>query len=155
MQAHPEVDVLGGAMERTNANGEVFSITRQLESDTALKRKLYFRVPFFHSTVVLRKSFWQRNGGYNPRWQRCEDLDLWLRGYKKATYHNLPDILVRYRAPSGVKLKYLFENFRMLLTNGLRNGDLLRVIAAIGKFSIAAIYFRIFPNRSKYFTKQV
>jgi len=151
MREHPEVDVLGGAMERKNSRGEVFSITRQLESDAEIKRKLYFRVPFFHPTVILRKSFWERNGGYDPRWHRCEDLDLWLRGYKNAVYHNLPDILVSYRAPAGVKLKYLLENFRMLLKNGCRNNDLLRAFAAIAKFSIANLWFRVFP--SKYFSK--
>jgi glycosyltransferase involved in cell wall biosynthesis len=152
MEAHPETDVLGGAMERKNSAGEVFSITRQLETDAEIKRKLYLRVPFFHPTVLLRKSFWERNGGYDSRWRRCEDLDLWLRGYKKACYRNLPDVLVSYSAPTGVKTKHLLENFRMLLKNGLRNGDLPCVFLAIAKFSFANIWFRVFP--SKYFSRK-
>jgi glycosyltransferase involved in cell wall biosynthesis len=152
LRAHPEVDVLGGAMERVNSKGEVFSVTRQPETDAEIKRKLYLRVPFFHPTVALRKTFWERNGGYDSRWPHCEDVDLWLRGYKNAVYHNLPDILVRYQAPLVLKTTRQLEVFRMLLVNGRKNGDLFRSLLAVAKFSTASIYFKIF--QSKYFSPE-
>jgi glycosyltransferase involved in cell wall biosynthesis len=149
LRAHPEVDVLGGAMERVDSNGKIFSITRQPETNAEIQRKLYLRVPFFHPTVALRKSFWVRNCGYSSRWPHCEDVDLWLRGHKDAVYHNLPDILVRYQAPRILKTTRQLEVFKMLLFNGWRNGELHRAILAVTKFSVASVYFKIF--QSKYF----
>lgn len=149
LRENPNVDVLGGAMERADSNGKVFSVTSQSVDDAQIKRKLYFRVPFFHPTVAMRKRFWERNNGYDPRWPHCEDVDLWLRGYKNATYHNLPDILVRYQAQRILRPARQMEVFKMLLTNGFRNGDAARALLAIGKFTIATGYFKIF--QSKYF----
>ena len=149
LRAHPEVDVLGGAMERVTPEGKMFSITRQPETNAEIQRKVYLRVPFFHPTVVFRKSFWARNCGYSSRWPHCEDVDLWLRGHRNAIYHNLPDILVRYQAPRILKTARQLEVFKMLLTNGWKNGELLRAILAVGKFSIATVYFKFF--QSKYF----
>lgn len=153
MEANPSVDVLGSAMERLNAAGKVFSITRQPETDKEIKAKMYRRVPFFHPTVAMRKSFWEKNGGYEPRWRRCEDFDLWIRGYKAAQYHNLPDVLVRYQAPSGLKTQNLLEVFRMLLTNARRHGDWFKPLLAIAKFTLATFYFRFSKGGNKYFSQ--
>ncbi|MDR2512882.1 MAG: glycosyltransferase [Puniceicoccales bacterium] len=152
MEANPTVDVLGGAMERLNTAGVVFSITRQPETDREIKAKMYRRVPFFHPTVAMRKTFWQKNCGYDPRWKRCEDFDLWIRGYKSARYHNLPDVLVRYQAPRELKTQNLQEVFRMIFANARRHGDWLKPLLAIAKFSIATFYFRLRKGGSKYFS---
>jgi glycosyltransferase involved in cell wall biosynthesis len=152
MREHPDIDVLGGAMERVTSAGRVFSITRQPETDAAIKKKMYVRVPFFHPTVVFRKSFWEKNGGYDPRWRQCEDFDLWLRGYKEAKYYNLPDLLVRYQAPVELKLRRSLEVFKMILVNAKRNRDFVNPAFALAKFSIARVYFRFF--RSKYFADE-
>jgi glycosyltransferase involved in cell wall biosynthesis len=149
MREHPEVDVLGGAMERADSRGRVFSVTSQPATNAGIQRRLYLRVPFFHPTVALRKAFWERHGGYSTRWPHCEDADLWLRAHKGATYANLPDILVRYHAPRTLRHSRQLEVFRMLLANGKRNGELHRALLAIAKFTAATFWFKVFP--SKYF----
>lgn len=96
MNAHPDVDVLGTAMQ-------YFGASRYLnyfpESHQACKAQLLFNVCFGHPTVMFRKRvFGQPSNLYNPELrQYSEEYELWCRLVNKFTFHNLKEVLLFYR----------------------------------------------------------
>ncbi len=63
----------------------------------AVAPALLRRNPFVHSSMLLRTSAVLAVGGYDPRCNRMQDYDLWLRLAHLGRLDNLPEPLVRYR----------------------------------------------------------
>jgi glycosyltransferase involved in cell wall biosynthesis len=99
LEAHPEVDVLGGAIINISAAGEDLGVSRLASDHDTLAADIYRRCPFFTSTVMGREMFFRTLGGFaeNRSMQRVEDYDLWLRGFSRFRYHNLQTPLCYYR----------------------------------------------------------
>ena len=72
--------------------------------------------PFFHPTIMMRKSVYDALSGYNVslRTKRMEDVDLWYRFFEKG-YHgyNIQEVLLNYRVDDNAmkkrKLKYSLD----------------------------------------------
>jgi glycosyltransferase involved in cell wall biosynthesis len=54
-----------------------------------------------HPSVMMRKEVVLRAGGYNERFQTCEDVDLWLRISSVSNLHVIPDVLLLLRKHEG------------------------------------------------------
>jgi hypothetical protein len=59
--------------------------------------------------VALRRCFYEATGGYDPRWKRCEDADLWVRGHARFIYGNLQEPLLRYCIPGPQSIREIKE----------------------------------------------
>lgn len=97
MRENRDVDVLGGAAELVNDQGEVIGILRRPESHDVLLGERYSRTPFVHPSIMARREFFSALGGYDERLRKSQDYDLWLRGAEKFRFHNLSDVVIRYR----------------------------------------------------------
>ena len=97
LDAHPDVDVLGGAIINISAAGEDLGVSRLAADHDTLAAEIYRRCPFFTSTVMGRETFFRELGGFAAELPRAEDYDLWLRGYSRFHYHNLKTSLCYYR----------------------------------------------------------
>lgn len=97
---HPEIDVVGGAIEEIDANSESRGkiIVYPLTPDECYK---FFakRNPHAHPAVLFRKSFFDKAGcKYRPEYRQNQDTMLWLDGMKGGTKHaNLQDVVLRFR----------------------------------------------------------
>jgi len=100
MTAHPEVGVLGTGVEYMDKDGRTLGRGVRPRRHEELVRKVLRETPFFHSSVMVRRAFYEALGGYDERFQRGQDRDLWLRGRHRFRYHNLPEPLIRYRVSS-------------------------------------------------------
>ena len=111
---HPEVDVLGTAAEIIG-NG---TIGRKLlvhpEGHDELAKQIYRRNPFIHPSVMFRRSYIQKVGGYSTELRRAQDYDLWLRSYKQFRFHNLQEPLMKYRAPRAPTLRNVAYSSRVI-----------------------------------------
>lgn len=98
MEAHPEVDVLGGQIDEFV--GELSNVVgRRIvpQTDAGIKTYLKSRCPMNLVTVILKKDSVQKAGGYID-WYGEEDYYLWVRMTEKGmTFANLPDNLVNVR----------------------------------------------------------
>ncbi len=100
LQQHSEIDVVGGAIEEIDENGESRgkTIVYPLTSDGCYK---FFakRNPHAHPAVLFRKSFFDKAGcKYRPEYRQNQDTMLWLDGMKAGTKHaNLQDVVLRFR----------------------------------------------------------
>ena len=98
LEEHPEIAIVGTAMQRFDDDGSLGAVVRSEEypdRDTPYRGNV-----FQHATILARKDVIEALGGYTvlPRTQRGQDIDLWFRflhaGYKGA---NLPDVLYMVR----------------------------------------------------------
>ena len=96
MAAHPEISVLGTAMQEFD--GDSFGGVRRLpENNDAIARYVKINSPMNHPSVLMRVADIRAVGGYRPM-HNMEDYDLWARliaGGKKL--HNLPEPLTYFR----------------------------------------------------------
>lgn len=93
---NPHIDVLGTATRLIDENGQTIGEVVLPATHEQIVRQRYLRPLFIHPSVLFRRQFFATYGYYDEQLRRTEDLDLWLRARSKATYGNLPDVLVLY-----------------------------------------------------------
>lgn len=96
MAAHPEIAVLGTAMQEFDGDA-LGGIRRLPETHDAIARYAKINSPLNHPSVLMRVADVREVGGYRPM-HNMEDYDLWARliaGGKKL--HNLPEPLTYFR----------------------------------------------------------
>ena len=100
LQNHPEVDVVGGAINEIDENGmnrgKVTSYPCTADECRAFFAK---RNPVAHPTVMFRRSFFDKAGWHYPTdYVRNEDTRLWHEGYKHGCkIANIPDVVLNFR----------------------------------------------------------
>ncbi len=128
MQKHPEVDILGAGVELICSDADAHYTAVPPEEHDQIVKNVFKKTFFFHSTVMMKKTFLEEVGGYDRTCRRCQDLELWIRGIRRGyTYHNLQEVLGKYR------------------TNDYR-----QTWKTIGYYFIASVYISL---RHKYFIK--
>lgn len=98
MASHPEIGVLGGALEIMNESGTTLSFRDYETEHNRIEKQFHVASAIAHPTVLMRKDVLERFGAYNPEFRFSEDLDLWLRLLNHGVrFANLSEVLVRYR----------------------------------------------------------
>jgi glycosyltransferase involved in cell wall biosynthesis len=98
LDAHPDVAVVGGALEVIGETEETLAFRDYPLIHSAIARGIHLTNTIAHPTAMFRRTVFTALGGYNATFRFSEDLDLWLRWLNAGVvFANLPDILVRYR----------------------------------------------------------
>lgn len=100
LQQRSDIDVVGGAIEEIDVNGDSRGKTIVYpETNEGCYRFFAKRNPHAHPTVMFRKSFFEKAGcKYRPEYRQNQDTMLWLDGMRHGTRHaNIPDIILRFR----------------------------------------------------------
>jgi glycosyltransferase involved in cell wall biosynthesis len=96
--AHPDIGVVGGALELMDEDGRTTALRRYPLSHRQIERRFHTTTAVAHPTVMMRKSLLEQYGAYDPVFRFAEDLDLWLRLLNRGVrFANLDEVLVRYR----------------------------------------------------------
>jgi glycosyltransferase involved in cell wall biosynthesis len=145
LDAHPEVAVLGSGAEMVDDDGHFLGLAVRPECHEELAARMYRESPFLHPSVMFRRSFLAAMDGYDERLRRAQDLDLWLRAYRRFRFHNLQKPLITYRLHGPPSLEaMLFATFVLgraayregrLLTHG-RYAVRYLISAMLGKLGI-------------------
>lgn len=99
MERHPEVGVLGGAVEVINTEGQAIHTTRPPLGDSEIRSSMLRCNPICHPTVIMRREVVLVSGGYRKIFD-AEDFDLWLRMGERSRLASLSKPLLRYRIHS-------------------------------------------------------
>lgn len=101
LDAHPEIDVVGGAIDEIDEKGErrgkVIVYPEKPEECRIFFSK---RNPHAHPAVLFRKSFFDKLNGkkYRPEYRQNQDTMLWFDGMMAGTKHsNIPDVVLQFR----------------------------------------------------------
>jgi glycosyltransferase involved in cell wall biosynthesis len=100
LDSNPGIDVVGGQLLDFGdwggpSPGWAFP-TDAVEIERRFGRG---RMGLAHPTTMYRRDWFESLGGYDEQLQRCEDLDLFLRGRRGRNYFALDDPLIHYRRP--------------------------------------------------------
>jgi glycosyltransferase involved in cell wall biosynthesis len=124
---NPVVDVLGAGAELIDGNGKTLANVNLPETHDELSADIHRFCPFFHPSVIMRREFLKRSGGYNERLRRGQDFDLWSRMCRKATFHNLQEPLIRYQTNSyKSSLKKILYSQYVLMRSARYSGKILQ-----------------------------
>ena len=101
LEAHPEIDVVGGAINEIDEEGKSRGKTI-VYPETPEKCRAFFskRNPHAHPAVLFRKSFFDKLNGkkYRPEYRQNQDTMLWYDGMMAGTQHaNIPDVVLKFR----------------------------------------------------------
>ncbi len=98
---HPEIDVVGGAIEEIDEVGNSRK-KRIIYPKTPEACRAFFakRNPHAHPAVLFRKSFFDKLNGkkYRPEYRQNQDTMLWYDGMMAGTQHaNITDVVLKFR----------------------------------------------------------
>jgi hypothetical protein len=148
MDSHPEIGVVGGAVEWIDATGKPLVIRRYPSDDEKIKTTLLQEgSAFWHPTVVLRREVFVRAGGYRRVVVDAEDYDLWLRIADHYQLANLEKVVLKYRIhPHQVSMRKTAQQTLGMIAAQVaastrRNGlaDPLNSMAAITGETLASL----------------
>jgi glycosyltransferase involved in cell wall biosynthesis len=127
LDAHPAVAVVGTGAEFVDAQGNALGSGRLFEDHDDISANMYRTSALIHPSVMMRRTFLEALGGYDIRLRRAQDADLWLRGYRRFRYHNLPEPLVRcrIRERGGVDARSILIGTFVLARSAYRERRLL------------------------------
>ena len=94
-RGHPEMGIIG-----TNLTHNDNSTWRCPATSDGIRAQLLWGPPFGHPSVLLNQKV-LGDFRYDPDYEYCEDLDLWLRFVYRVPTMNIQRKLVWYRHPAG------------------------------------------------------
>lgn len=100
LQSHPEIDVVGGATNEIDENGNNRNkINNYPLTPTECYRYFAKRSPLAHPAVIIKQSLFDKiNGYYRPDYRKAQDTMLWYDGLLNgAQLANIPDIVLHFR----------------------------------------------------------
>jgi glycosyltransferase involved in cell wall biosynthesis len=151
MAEHPEVDVLGTGAALLTSEGVSLGISPRPTEHAELVKAMYKESPFFHSSVMARRRYYERFGGYNERIRYSHDSDLWLRSYQTSRFANLPCAMVRYRTKPRQGVDRSVWALRVFLVHAWQEGKLLQKSWYILRYAFAAVlsWFHLYEHRAR------
>ncbi|MGV3004502.1 glycosyltransferase [Aerococcus urinaeequi] len=126
LEDHPEVGVLG-----TSAIffGQRKRIKKVINSHEKIKTSLLFQNQMLHPSVMMRKNLFNNSEAYDISFTTSQDYELWSRLIWETKFHNLPDILLKYRTHGGqltaAKAKSQYEMSNLVRNRMLYLGKII------------------------------
>jgi len=113
LDAHPDVGVLGAAVQLLDSSGKVGDTWTFPEEHGFLKWSLcFFYNPIVHPTVMVRRKILRQAGGYNEEMAVSQDYDLWCRLIHLTRFGNLQKVLLLLRKHESNITHLRFEEQR-------------------------------------------
>jgi glycosyltransferase involved in cell wall biosynthesis len=146
LDAHPDISVVGGALDIISDDGLLLAHRSYPEDSVKIAKGMQLTTTLAHPTVMFRREAFEQYGGYNPEFRFSEDLDLWLRWLNAGlTFANLPQVLVLYRQNNTRRNpRHWRYNLRARTSNFSSSYMSLRVlgIACIATWSLLPNFFQ-------------
>ncbi len=102
LEAHPELVILGSAIQTMDQDGAAGTTYCMALHDTLIRGTMIFGNPFVHSSVMLRNETLKKNGlTFDPQAVGAEDYELWSRLIECGKGMNLDRVLICRRVHGG------------------------------------------------------
>lgn len=144
MNKNPEYIVIGSDCNAIDENGEFIykQVNISYEHEDILKT-MYKYCPFMHTSVMLRKSFALKVGGYPERAHNFEDHLLWIKMSSLGKFKNFTEVLGSFSInPESVTMddRDMGEEFGRLKRKAIETGEIteqeeLRILVCKNRFS--------------------
>jgi glycosyltransferase involved in cell wall biosynthesis len=96
MESNPEIGICGSWFE---AFGEVEnSIVKYKEKHDEIMTRMLYQCHFCHPSIIIRRELFEESEMYfDENYPHAEDYEFYLRASKKWKFHNLQEVLLKYR----------------------------------------------------------
>lgn len=104
LNRHPDIDVVGGAMQIVDKNGTPKYIKHtKLHHDEMLKQ-ICWKCPLMHPTVMMRNTMFTVKGlSYDERFRNSQDIALWVDAIMAGCHlANVEDVLLNFTEDEDV-----------------------------------------------------
>ena len=143
LDEHPEIGVLGSAVQVIDARGSLIRVLRYPTTHEFFLWSLCFYSPIAHPTVVFRRTAVEHVGGYDDALLAGQDRDLWQRLSTAARFANLPEVYLLYRVHPG-RISHVHTDIQA--RNSAKAGQ--RMMASILGYEVPfAVYHNITTQR--------
>lgn len=144
LDAHPEVGLLSGAVDKIDAHGKYLLSVRFPTEDGQIRMRELFLNSFTHPGVMYRTELVRSIGGYDPEYFTSEDADLYSRLRPVTIAANLEDKVVYYRkhgAASTQNRKSKDVALSLSVRQRLLSGYLQRPVGIDEAEALQAVYW--------------
>ena len=152
--------LIGSSVDCIDKNGSFLFKRNFPFSDNAIKKTLFFKNPFCHGSIMVRKDCLQIVGGWSPCRKVVEDYELWFRFLKHFQCENEETVLLKYRVhPDSDSISKRNQYDRRALTTrfvALQKGQVSLIYASFLPFIFVWAYL---PHKmlryigARFFTK--
>ncbi len=97
LRTHPEIGMVGTTFEWINDTGALIGQPTIMTETHKLHSALIRTNPFLHGSILIRKTLLDEVHGYNEKFTKAQDYDLWLRLSSLCQFANIPEILMQKR----------------------------------------------------------
>ena len=97
---NPDVDILFSNIKVFGSyeQEQMKSIEETHNTPNFKKRDFFEGKLLCHPTAFIKKEVFEKIGLYNPEYKYCEDLELWMRGYRNGiNIKKIDKVLLKYR----------------------------------------------------------
>ncbi len=101
LEQNPNYSLIGSNVKIIDDKGNFIKKTVYKTEDADIRNKILISNQIQHSTVVFRKDFAEKVGGYDEKLPVVEDLDLLLKLGRLGKFKNTKEITTSYTRHSG------------------------------------------------------
>lgn len=126
LESNGNLDIVGSKVTeiKLDLNGKIIRNTKQNTESEEIWFNLAYRNMFNHSTVIFRKTAYEKSGGYNPKYDGFEDWELWSRLVTKTNALVINLITSYYRLSNRNDLAMRFRH-KLARSRGLKLDEVL------------------------------
>lgn len=146
---HPEVDVVGGAIEEINGEGVLKGkrVEYPLTHDAC---RIFFRYrdPLAHPAVMFRARYFEKvEGGYRPEYRKNQDTMLWFDGFMNGcVFANLSETVLYFRVNDDFyNRRNGWKRAKQMLKDRLKMNKALGYDISANLFAVAMLCMTISP----------
>jgi len=111
-----DIGVLGANLRLIDPYNVCIGYKNFPEKHEDIVESMWYRNPFAHNSVIIKKSLFEKYGLYDISLNKVEDMDLWFRFMNGTRFYNMQEYLVSYRI-SGSNSVISNQNKMIDLTN--------------------------------------
>jgi glycosyltransferase involved in cell wall biosynthesis len=132
LEKHPEIDVIGSAVQLVDDRGQNIGVLSAPLEDLAIRWASIFSSPFMQATIMFRRSVIEEHDlHYRGTIKQSEDFDFSIRLLEHAHGINFAEPLYIYRIHSASVTSYFIDNIdrksKIILANIQKHFPLLAI----------------------------
>lgn len=159
LEEHPDVDVVGGAIDEIDGNGNLRGkrVSYPLTHEDC--RKFFrYRDTLAHPAVMFRASFFEKvEAGYRPEYRKNQDTMLWFDGFMNGcVFANLKDTILHFRVNDDFyNRRNGWKRAKQMLRDRLKMNNALGYDISANLFAFAMFCMTVSPSWVKKFLYRI
>lgn len=97
LEKNPSIGLIGTSFYEIDEHSRILGEVYMPETDLMIRKKIFKFNPFFHSSITIPRTVFEKVGLYNEEFQYAQDYELWFRILRSYKGINLNELLMKRR----------------------------------------------------------